>query len=65
MKKNNLAIIILGWTILGILGMSGCGAKKILNEKELLENEQLKSYLAESMKTEKAIEFIVKNAKIK
>lgn len=42
MKKNNLAIIILGWTILGILGMSGCGAKKILNEKELLEsiNEQ-------------------------
>lgn len=35
------------------------------DEKELLENEQLKSYLAESMKTEKAIEFIVKNAKIK
>ena len=34
-------------------------------EKELLENEQLKSYIANSMKTEKAIEFIVKNAKIK
>ncbi len=34
-------------------------------EKELLENEQLKSYIADSMKTEKAIEFIVKNAKIK
>ncbi len=34
-------------------------------EKELLENEQLKSYIAESMKTEKAIDFIVKNAKIK
>ena len=35
------------------------------DEKELLENEQLKSYLADSMKTEKAIDFIVKNAKIK
>lgn len=35
------------------------------DEKELLENEQLKSYIADSMKTEKAIEFIVKNAKIK
>lgn len=34
-------------------------------EKELLENEQLKSYIAESMKTEKAIDFIVENAKIK
>ncbi len=34
-------------------------------EKELLENEQLKNYLTDSMKTEKAIEFIVKNAKIK
>ncbi len=34
-------------------------------EKELLENEQLKSYIAESMKTEKAIDFIVNNAKIK
>ena len=32
------------------------------DEKELLENEQLKSYLADSMKTEKAIDFIVKNA---
>ena len=35
------------------------------DEKELLDNEQLKSYIAESMKTEKAIDFIVKNAKIK
>ena len=35
------------------------------DEKELLENEQLKLYLADSMKTEKAIDFIVKNAKIK
>ena len=35
------------------------------DEKELLENEQLKSYLADSMKSEKAIDFIVKNAKIK
>lgn len=35
------------------------------DEKELLENEQLKSYIADNMKTEKAIEFIVKNAKIK
>ena len=34
-------------------------------EEELLENEQLKEYIAESSKTEKAIEFIVKNAKIK
>ena len=34
-------------------------------EDELLANEQLRSYIAESMKTEKAIEFIVKNAKIK
>ena len=34
-------------------------------EEELLENEQLKEYIAESLKTEKAIEFIVKNAKIK
>ena len=35
------------------------------DEKELLENEQLKSYIADSMKTEKAIDFIVRNAKIK
>ena len=35
------------------------------DEKELLENEQLRSYIADSMKTEKAIDFIVKNAKIK
>ena len=35
------------------------------DEKELLENEQLKTYLADSMKTEKAIDFIVKNAKMK
>jgi len=35
------------------------------DEKELLENVQLKSYIADSMKTEKAIDFIVKNAKIK
>lgn len=33
-------------------------------EDELLANEQLRSYIAESMKTEKAIEFIVKNAKL-
>ena len=35
------------------------------DEKELLENEQLKEYIGENMKTEKAIEFIIKNAKIK
>ena len=34
-------------------------------EEELLANEQLREYIGESMKTEKAIEFIVKNAKIK
>ena len=34
-------------------------------EEELLMNEQLKTYLADSMKTEKAIDFVVKNAKIK
>jgi len=34
-------------------------------EEELSANEQLKSYIAESMKTEKAIDFIIKNAKIK
>lgn len=34
-------------------------------EDDLLANEQLRNYIAESMKTEKAIEFIVKNAKIK
>ncbi len=35
------------------------------DEKELLENEQLKNYLKENMKTEKAINFVVENAKIK
>ena len=34
-------------------------------EEELLTNEQLKDYISENMKTEKAIEFIVKNAKKK
>ena len=34
-------------------------------EEELLKNEQLKNYLEENMKTEKAIKFIVENAKIK
>ena len=33
--------------------------------KELEENENIKTYIAESTKTEKAIDFIVKNAKIK
>ena len=33
--------------------------------KELEENENIKKYIAESTKTEKAIDFIVKNAKIK
>ena len=35
------------------------------NEKELLKNEQLKEYIEENIKTEKAVEFIVKNAKKK
>ena len=34
-------------------------------EEELLENTQLKDYISESLKTEKAIDFIVKNAKKK
>lgn len=34
-------------------------------EEELLENEQLKEYIEGNLKTEKAIEFIVKNAKKK
>ena len=34
-------------------------------EEELLENENLKEYISENLKTEKAIEFIVKNAKKK
>ena len=34
-------------------------------EEELLENAQLQDYIAENVKTEKAIDFIVKNAKIK
>ena len=34
-------------------------------EEELLENAQLKDYISESLKTEKAIDFIVKNAKKK
>ncbi|MFR2534689.1 MAG: trigger factor [Clostridia bacterium] len=33
--------------------------------KELMENENLKNYIADSVKTEKAISFIVDNAKIK
>ena len=34
-------------------------------EEELLENTQLKDYISENLKTEKAIDFIVKNAKKK
>ena len=34
-------------------------------EDELLKNENLKNYIKESLKTEKTIEFIVNNAKIK
>ena len=34
-------------------------------EEELSKNEQLKEYIAETIKTEKAVDFIVKNAKIK
>ena len=34
-------------------------------EEELLKNEALKEYVANNIKTEKAIELIVKNAKIK
>ena len=34
-------------------------------EEELNKNEALKEYIANSIKTEKAIEFVVKNAKIK
>ena len=34
-------------------------------EEEIKDNENLKKYLKESIETEKAIEFIVKNAKIK
>ena len=34
-------------------------------EEDLLNNEQLKEYIEENLKTEKAIEFIVKNAKKK
>lgn len=34
-------------------------------EEELLENVQLREYISENVKTEKAIEFIVKNAKKK
>ena len=34
-------------------------------EEELNKNEALKEYIANSIKTEKAIDLIVKNAKIK
>ena len=34
-------------------------------EEELAENEQLKEYIENNLKTQKAIEFIVKNAKKK
>ena len=34
-------------------------------EEELIDNAQLKDYLRENLKTEKAIDFLVKNAKIK
>jgi len=33
--------------------------------KDLEENEALKNYIKGSLETEKAIEFVVKNAKIK
>ena len=35
------------------------------DENEMLKNEQLKEYIKDSMKNEKAIDFIVKNANIK
>ena len=34
-------------------------------EEEIKENEQLRNYIEESLKSEKTIEFLVKNAKIK
>ena len=34
-------------------------------EEEVLKNEQLRKHVEENMKTEKAIKFIVDNAKIK
>ncbi len=34
-------------------------------EEEIKENEQIKKYIEENLKTEKVIEFLVKNAKIK
>ena len=34
-------------------------------EEELMQNENLKDYLEKNMKIEKAIKFIVDNAKIK
>jgi len=34
-------------------------------EEEISQNEQLKKYLEDTIKTEKAIKFIVDNAKIK
>lgn len=34
-------------------------------EEEMLQNQYLKDYLEDTMKVEKALEFIVKNAKYK
>ena len=34
-------------------------------EEDLTKNESLKEYIANTIKTEKAIELIIKNAKIK
>ena len=56
----------LPWIGIGLCVAFSCvKIKASKDEKELLENEQLKSYIADSTKTEKAIDFIVKNAKIK
>ena len=41
------------------------GVFKDIYEEELLENENLKEYLKNNITTEKAIQFIVDNAKIK
>ena len=35
------------------------------NDKEFLKNENVKNYIKESIESEKALEFLIKNAKIK
>ena len=35
------------------------------NDEEFLKNENVRNYIKESIETEKAIEFLIKNAKIK